>query len=104
MPLTITISRYPTGLKQADTLISQQSLVSVHYVTVVESEAHVLLHCALYKDIRSELFLSISEQLECFKDLDDQNKLIVILTGKHCMYECAKACPLIHIEKISVFK
>ena len=61
----------------------------------IESEAHVLLHCDLYKDIRSELFASISQQVVSFNDLDDQNKLTVILSGRNSVSECAKACHLI---------
>ena len=61
----------------------------------IESEAHVLLHCDLYKDIRSELFLSLSHLVQSFNALDDQNKLILILSGKYGTIECAKACHLI---------
>ena len=61
----------------------------------IESEAHVLLHCDLYKDIRSELFRSLSQEVELFNAQDDENKLNIILAGKHCVTECAKACHLI---------
>ena len=62
----------------------------------VKTEAHVLLHCELYNDIRFELFTSLSNQVVNFSnDLDDTTKLNVILAGTHCPNDCAKACHLI---------
>ena len=68
----------------------------VHYCTLcnngsTESEARVLVHCDIYADIRVELFSTRSWYIVHFNDLDDANKLCVILSGKHCINKCAKA-------------
>ena len=57
----------------------------------IESETSVLLHCDIYVDIRVELFSTLSKYIVHFNDLDDANKLCVILSGKHCINECGKA-------------
>ena len=67
----------------------------------IESEAHVLLHCDIYLDIREELFRTLSKHIVNFNDFDDTNKLCVILSGKHCINECAKACHLILNRRLS---
>lgn len=40
----------------------------------IESEAHVLLYCDIYVDIRAELFSTLSKHIARFNDLDDTNK------------------------------
>ena len=93
-PLALEIGRY------TNTPVESR-LCTLCNIGSIESEAHVLLHCELYKDIRSDLFISISKYCESFNDLDDSNKLCIILAGKHCTNECAKACHFILKRRVA---
>lgn len=47
----------------------------------IEDEKHVLLRCAAYSDIRSELFTSVRNHCPNFDVLDEQNKLFYLLNS-----------------------
>ena len=60
----------------------------------IESEAHVLLHCPLYNDLRQVLFQYLTSLNENFMCLTEHEKLSVILGGEdyNVVKYCAKTC------------
>ena len=60
----------------------------------IESEAHVLLHCPLYNDLRQVLFQCLTAHNTNFISLNEHEKLSVILGGEdnNVLKYCAKTC------------
>lgn len=58
----------------------------------VESEAHVLLDCPLYQDIRNELFAACSRSFPDFELFTKEDKLCTILASDKLTHPAAKAC------------
>ena len=50
-----------------------------NYVNDVEYEFHVLMRCALYDDLRHDLFVTANAVNVSFNDLNDNDKFVYLL-------------------------
>ena len=71
----------------------------------VEDELHALIRCPLYKDIRKSLFEYILIYVPNFMELDDNDKLVIVLSDGRVARAAARACSqIIEERKKYVFK
>ena len=61
-------------------------------INVVEDEIHVLLHCPLYIDIRQQLFIKSSQHFANFYNVDDVEKIRILLNVETIVNFSAKTC------------
>ena len=61
----------------------------------VETEEHVLIRCATYRDVREDLFLYAESLNDDFMTFDDIDKLLFVLNDERMTYVSAKTCYLI---------
>ena len=64
-------------------------------LTNIEDEAHVLLHCPLYDDIRDEMIAKAVLIKDNFIDCTPNEKLCFILSNPGMVNASARACNLI---------
>jgi hypothetical protein len=72
---------------------------------VVESEAHVLLHCPIYIDIRDELLQGARNIVHEFDSFQEAEQLAINLSYSELSVLTAKACKnILHRRNIFIFK
>ena len=84
-PLNIELGRY----RQSPV---EQRLCPMCDTNNVEDESHVLLVCPLYNDIRNSLYDAIVLKHPDFNELNNDDKIILILSSEDCIKDTAKAC------------
>ena len=72
-------------------------------MNVVESEAHVLLECPLYDDLRHDLILSFCNSIPDFLDFNLSDRLSCILCDKRNVKMVAKICRLVLNRRANFF-
>ena len=58
----------------------------------IEDELHVLIKCPLYKDIRQSLFEYILVYVPNFMEIEDEDKLVIVLSDGRVARATARAC------------
>ena len=65
----------------------------------IENEAHVMLYCPLYWDLRLQLFTALSYIESQFEMLTDQEKLISLFYNQTIIRKCAKTCYMVLLRR-----
>jgi hypothetical protein len=87
-PLAIETGRYSKGAY----IPAQDRLCELCDLKVPETECHVLTTCALYNDIREELYHTTQEHVTCFNGFNLEDKFYCLMSDKRLFKYSAKAC------------
>jgi hypothetical protein len=66
-----------------------------HCENFIEDEEHVITKCALYDDIRHDLYVKAIESDRSFQTLSDREKLCFLMSNHNICRDAARACNLI---------
>ena len=86
-PLRIEMSRYES--------LNETERICPFYREHTEDEFHILFHCSLYNDIRTELFRRAQLCDSNFSYLIETEKFKILFSNPNMIRSCAKACFLI---------
>ena len=87
-PINIEIGRYN------NVLLENRKCSFCHNIgiNVIEDEMHVLLHCPLYIDLRQQLYFKACQHFANFDNVDDVEKIRILLNEEAIVNCCAKTC------------
>ena len=67
-----------------------QRVCKICNINLIEDEYHFIIECATLKELRQQLFLSLSLQDVTFMQLDNYSKFLYIIQAEHCTLIIAK--------------